>query len=66
MMREVKHSNILEILELFEGDNNIYCLGYLYKGDTLASVIHDKTKKFDERHIIRFAGKMLNVGIRFI
>lgn len=61
MMREVKHPNILEILELFEGDNNIYCLGYLYKGESLASVIQDKSKKFEEKYVIKFAGNMLQV-----
>lgn len=62
MMREVKHPNVLQILELFEGDNNIYCLGYLYKGESLSSAIQDKSKKFEEREIIRFAGKMLEVN----
>jgi hypothetical protein len=61
MMREVEHSNLLEILEIYEGDNNIYCLGKLYEGDNLSTVINDKKIKLEETVINNFAHKMLKV-----
>lgn len=64
MMREVEHSNLLEILEIYEGDNNIYCLGKLYEGDNLSLVINDKKNKIEEAVINKFALKMLRVDCR--
>ena len=63
MMREVNHPNLLHILEIFEGDNNIYCLGKIYKGESLATMIHDKKKRIEEDIIKNFAYKMLQVEL---
>jgi len=59
MMREVSHASLLEILEIYEGDNNIYCLGKLYSGDSLSSVINDKKQPITESHVKTMAFKML-------
>lgn len=59
MMRQVSHPNLLQIHEIFEGDNNIYCVGKLYKGATLSSLIQDKKYKFEEKVIVNLAGKLL-------
>ena len=63
MMREVKHLNVIQILEIFEGDNNIYCVGQLYKGATLASLIQDKQHRFDEKTVTNLAEKLIQVKI---
>lgn len=55
MMREVVHPNILEIDEIYEGDNNIYCLGKLYSGESLSAVINDKKYIITEQHVIIMA-----------
>ena len=62
-MREVSHPNLLQIHEIFEGDNNIYCVGKLYKGATLSSLIQDKKYKFEEKTIVNLAGKLLKVEL---
>lgn len=62
MMREVCHPNLLRVLEIFEGDNSIYCVGKLYKGATLHSLILDKHHKFEEREVVTVADKLLRVG----
>jgi serine/threonine protein kinase len=62
MMREVSHPNLLKIFEIFEGDNNIYCVGKLYKGVTLSSLIQDRNFKFEERVVVNLAGKLIKVG----
>lgn len=59
MMREVSHPSLLEILEIYEGDNNIYCLGKLYSGDSLSTVINDKKQVITETHVKAMAFKML-------
>lgn len=59
MMREVSHSNLLEILEIYEGDNNIYCLGKLYAGESLSALITDKKKEIPKEAIYLMAGRML-------
>ena len=61
MMREVVHPNILEILEIYEGDNNIYCLGRLYKGENLSSIIGDRKYILTEQHVINMIVRMLQV-----
>ena len=61
MMREVVHPNILEILEIYEGDNNIYCLGKLYKGENLSSIIGDRKYILTEQHVINMIVRMLQV-----
>lgn len=35
MMRKIKHSRLLRMYELYEGENYIYCLCELYKGQDL-------------------------------
>ena len=62
MMREVVHPHILEILEIYEGDNNIYCLGKLYKGESLSNIITDRKYIRTEKHVINMLLKMLQVG----
>lgn len=61
MMREVVHPNILEILEIYEGDNNIYCLGKLYKGENLGWIIGDRKYILTEQHVINMIVRMLQV-----
>lgn len=61
MMREVSHPNVLEVLEIYEGDNNIYCLGKLYSGESLCSVLSDKKREIPQQAIIMMAGRMLQV-----
>lgn len=63
MMREVSHPNLLQILEIFEGDNNIYCVGRLYKGVTLSSLIQDKKYRFEEKVIVNLAARMISVNL---
>ena len=62
MMRDVWHPNLLTISEIYEGDNNIYCLGKLYAGESLSSVIHDKKKEISKDAIYLMAGRMLEVA----
>ena len=62
MMREVWHPNLLSIAEIYEGDNNIYCLGKLYAGECLSAVIHEKKKEIPRGAIYMMAGRMLEVG----
>jgi serine/threonine protein kinase len=59
MMREVEHPSLLEIIEIYEGDNNIYCLGKLLEGDNLSVIINDKKNKIEEQVINNFCFKML-------
>jgi len=61
MMREVQHDNLLKIHEIYEGDNNIYCLGRLYEGENLNTAISNKLIKFDEPTICNLIYKMLEV-----
>ena len=61
MMREVSHPNLLEILEIYEGDNNIYCCGKLYSGESLCSLISDKKRDISQDAINNMAGRMLQV-----
>ena len=63
MMREVWHPNLLAISEIYEGDNNIYCLGKLYSGDSLISVINNKKKEIPKDAIYLMAGRMLQVTV---
>ena len=63
MMREVIHSNLLETLEIYEGDNNIYCLGKLLSGDSLTTVISDKRNQITQEDVLTMAHKMLQVGV---
>ena len=65
-MREVVHSNILEILEIYEGDNNIYCLGKLYSGDSLSTIVSDKKQVITEDNVRTMCYKMLQVRIWFM
>ena len=58
MMREVVHPNILEILEIYEGDNN---MGKLYKGENLSSIIGDRKYILTEQHVINMIVRMLQV-----
>ena len=62
MMREVIHPNLLEVLEIYEGDNNIYCLGKLYSGESLSAVINDKRRQITHESIVHMAGRMLEVS----
>lgn len=62
MMREVWHPNLLSIAEIYEGDNNIYCLGKLYSGESLSAVIHDKKREITRDAVFYMAGRMLEVG----
>lgn len=62
MMREVVHPNLLETLEIYEGDNNIYCLGKLLSGDSLTAVINDKKQSITQEDVLTMANKMLQVG----
>lgn len=62
MMREVWHPSLLSIAEIYEGDNNIYCLGKLYSGESLSAVIHDKKKEIPREAVYQMAGRMLEVG----
>lgn len=59
MMRAVGHPNVLEILEIYEGDNNIYCLGRLYAGESLSAVISDKKIEIPMEAVNFMAGRML-------
>ncbi len=65
MMREVVHPNILEIFEIYEGDNNIYCLGKLYSGDSLSSIINDRKYILTEDHVHRMTYCMLKVSDKY-
>ena len=62
MMREVVHPNLLETLEIYEGDHNIYCLGKLLAGENLTSVISDKKYQITKEDVLTMANKMLQVG----
>lgn len=62
MMREVWHPNLLSISEIYEGDNNIYCLGRLYSGESLSSLIQDKKRVIPQEAVYMLAGRMLEVG----
>ena len=59
MMREVAHPNILEVSEIYEGDNNIYCCGKLYKGDSLSKIINDTRFEVTESMVRSMAHRML-------
>lgn len=59
MMRAVSHPNVLEILEIYEGDNNIYCLGRLYAGESLSAIISDKKREIPPKAVNYMAGRML-------
>lgn len=61
MMREVKHPNLLDISEIFEGDNNVYCLGKLYQGENLGRIIGDKSFAIDEQTVSKLAFRLLKV-----
>lgn len=61
MMREVWHPSLLSISEIYEGDNNIYCLGKLYSGESLSAVIHDKKREIPRDAVYYMAGRMLEV-----
>ena len=62
MMRVVNHPNILRVNEVYEGDNNVYCLGKLYKGDTLSNIINDPSSKIDNPSVCSVAFRLLEVG----
>lgn len=61
MMREVDHQNLLQTFEIYEGDNNIYCLGKLLEGESLISIINDKKSAINETTVLTMAHKMLQV-----
>lgn len=61
-MREVVHPSLLETLEIYEGDNNIYCLGKLLSGDSLTTVINDKKTVLTQEDVLTMAHKMLQVS----
>ncbi len=61
MMREVSHPNLLEVSEIFEGDNNVYCLGKLYSGDNLGRIINERSFVIDERMVAVLAYRLLKV-----
>ena len=44
MLRQVEGPNLLKIIKLYEGENNIYCLGDLYSGGTLYQYIKEHGK----------------------
>lgn len=61
MMRAVSHPNVLDIEEVYEGDNNIYCLGKLYSGENLSKIISDKRVPISEDVVFTVAQKLINV-----
>ena len=61
MMRAVSHPNVLDIEEVYEGDNNIYCLGKLYSGENLSKIISDKRVPISEEIVFTVAHKLINV-----
>lgn len=63
MMRAVFHPNILSILELYEGDNNIYCLGTYYEGECLSQVIKDKKIKISKDIVLTCGYKLIRVKV---
>lgn len=42
MMRKIKHNRVLGLIELYEGENNIYCLCEYYEGQNLLDAIIKK------------------------
>lgn len=62
MMRAVSHPNILDIEEVYEGDNNIYCLGKLYSGENLSKLISDKKVVISEEVVYNVAHKLIHVN----
>ena len=60
-MRAVSHPNVLDIEEVYEGDNNIYCLGKLYSGENLSKIISDKRMPITEETVFNVAQKLINV-----
>jgi hypothetical protein len=60
-MRAVSHPNVLDIEEVYEGDNNIYCLGKLYAGENLSKIISDKRMPISEETVFNVAHKLINV-----
>lgn len=61
MMRAVSHPNVLDVEEVYEGDNNIYCLGKLYSGENLSKIISDKRVPISEEIVFTVAHKLINV-----
>ena len=41
-MREMNHYRVLKLHELYEGENHVYCLCELYKGDNLLKALINK------------------------
>ena len=60
MMKIVKNNNIMELLELYEGENYIYCLCELYSGGHLLDHIV-KYGHFDELSSLRYIKQLLKV-----
>lgn len=58
-MREVAHPNLLEITEIYEGDNNVYCCGKLYEGENLSKIITDVRFKITETMVKNVAHRLL-------
>lgn len=61
MMRAVSHPNVLEIFEIYEGDNNIYCCGKLYEGENLSKIIMDPSVAISETAVRVVAHRLLQV-----
>lgn len=60
-MRTVNFKNVLQINEIYEGDNNVYCLGSLYTGPSLFTLIKDKSVKITDQLIFLVMVKMIRV-----
>jgi serine/threonine protein kinase len=58
MLREVDGPHLLRIHKIYEGENNIYCLGDLYSGGTLYQYIKDHGKP-TETHSIEIIKQLL-------
>ena len=51
MMRVVKHPRIIETFEIYEGENYIYCLCTLFKGDDLLNALIKKGIQPEEKSL---------------
>ena len=60
MMRAVDHSGLLRIREIYEGDNNIYCLGELLEGENLSKLINDRKTVIPVQAVQTMCGRMLD------
>merc|ERR1712032_176107 len=58
MMKKVKHENIMKLLELYEGENYIYCLVELFNGGHLLDYIVNNGH-FTEPESIRLVRQLL-------